>query len=114
MQPLEARIANRSNAMNFLSISMTDIKIGDVLYWPAGQQKYSVVILADLQTDGEFVFSTIYADGSSEIRKTPVETSPGMPPLAGRGVDPSVEGLRSFLTDPQEGQLSGSQRRLRK
>jgi hypothetical protein len=45
--------------MNFPSISMTDIKVGDVLYWPAGQQKYSVVILADLQADGEFVFSTI-------------------------------------------------------
>ena len=76
---LETRIANHSNPMNFPSISMTEIKVGDVLYWPTGQQKYSVVILADLQADGEFVFSTIYADGSSEIRKTPVETSPGMP-----------------------------------
>jgi hypothetical protein len=98
---LETRIANHSNPMNFPSISMTEIKVGDVLYWPTGQQKYSVVILADLQADGEFVFSTIYADGSSEIRKTPVETSPGMLALAGRGVDPSVEGLRSFLTEKQ-------------
>jgi hypothetical protein len=86
--------------MNFPSISMTGIKIGDVLHWASGDQRYAVVTAAGYDEDGDFNFASLNPDGSYGPRMTtPAGTVAGMLALAGRGCQPTAESLRGFLIE---------------